>query len=114
MKKKKESETKVEEKPIDVILDIPHQIKISDMLVDIAMSEADPKRVLATYGSYCLFEGLPHVTTMLSLFSTNEDVRRANAGIILKYVVERWDDVLKEAIKHYKECNKREERQNES
>jgi len=88
-------------------VEVKHDIEVTSFLFDIVLKRFNPKKILATYGTYCLMDGLPHVMTTLSLISTNEDAEIAKAGIILKYVVEKWDDVFKVATKHFNECQKK-------
>jgi hypothetical protein len=96
-----------ETKPKEMIIEVKHDIKVFSFLFDIAYERFNPKVILAAYGTYCLNEGLPHIMTTLSFISTEKDLEIAKAGIILKYVVEKWDDVFEVAKKHFEESQKK-------
>jgi hypothetical protein len=90
------SNKKSKEKTIKVSFDLSISQIICDLILD---DKIKSKKLLATMQRYAAWEGAP-ATTMLPIVTNEHSVDRFELCLILKYVLEKWDEVKIIAAKY--------------
>jgi len=92
MKKK----IKFKEKTIEVKFDLPISQIICDLMLD---DKIKSKELLAMMQRYAAWEGMPAMT-MLPIVTNEHSVDRFELCLILKYILEKWEEVKIVAAKY--------------
>lgn len=94
---------KPKEKTIEVKFDLPISRIICDLILD---DKIKSRELLAMIQRYSAWEGAA-ATTMLPIVTNEHSVDRFEMCLILKYVLEKWDEVKKVAAKYCGEQRKK-------
>ena len=71
-------------------------------LISYLQNKIPARDLLELIDGYLLHEKGSFLTTMRSFLATKEDVADVESMILLRYVLDNWDKVLKEATKYWR------------
>lgn len=94
---------KPKEKTIEVKFDLPISQIICDLILD---DKIKNKELLAMIQRYAAWEGA-RATTMLPIVTNEHSVDRFELCLILKYMLEKWDEIKVIAAKYCGEQKKK-------
>jgi hypothetical protein len=71
-----------------------------------AHDEVHLKQVLIHLGNVLMWDGAAALTCM-PIVTNERSVTALENGLVCKYILDNWDDIVKKSFEHFKKCQKK-------